>query len=71
MKFRKMVLVVLSFVIFPLGWGLGMWYFLRRKERELGCLFAGAGLLGLVLGVVGFLLTVLYLAFNHDPVPLG
>ncbi len=45
----KIILAVVAFVIFPLGWALGAWYFLRKKEKGFGGLLAGLGLLALIL----------------------
>jgi hypothetical protein len=48
----KILLVLVSFLIFPVGLGIGAWYFFRKKEKGLGGLFAGLGVLALILIIV-------------------
>ena len=48
----KILLAIVSFLIFPIGLGLGAWYVFRKKEKGVGSLFAGLGLLSLVMIIV-------------------
>ena len=48
----KIILAIVSFVVFPVGWIIGGWYFFRKKEKAPGGLFAGLGLLALILIIV-------------------
>lgn len=48
----KFFLAVLSFLIFPLGLGLGAWYFFKKKEKGFGGFLLVLGSLSLVLIVV-------------------
>lgn len=45
----KIFLGVVSFLVFPAGFVIGLWYFFKKKERLSGAIFAGLGLLALIL----------------------
>ena len=45
----RIMLAVLSFIVFPIGWALGLWYVFRKKEKVFGGVLGGLGVLSLIL----------------------
>tara|TARA_Y100000590_G_scaffold433350_1_gene550328 strand:- start:482 stop:1117 length:636 start_codon:yes stop_codon:yes gene_type:complete len=48
----RIILGVISFFVFPVGWALGAWQIFRKKNRIFGSILIGLGFLELVLFIL-------------------
>ena len=50
--FGRIILSIVSFLFFPLGWILGAWYFFKKQDKTWGAIFIGLGLLAFIVIII-------------------
>lgn len=58
------IFAAFSFIIFPVGWILGLWYVFGRKQKAFGLFLVGLGTLPLILILMELISEVVEKAFS-------